>query len=237
MCKKLIFVICVLALASISFAEVIGNWEQTMDDWVDLGGTTLSYSLGGTLDDYSLKVVAPSPTWGAPIIGKILTTDQINKIVDGTYTEFTLDVIRWASDWIPDGSVWTPESRLLFSLSATAWDEEGVQKSYGAGQEMLGAEWYPSSILEGHLPPGMTDPDLDGWMMSATWSLDAQRAAIQDLLDQGYIYDMTVDIRLFTKTLGYTSPVTYRLDNAQLIPEPATLALLSLGLAILRRKH
>ena len=233
--KKLIFVICVLALASISFAEVIGNWEQTMDDWADLGGTTLSYSPGGTLDNYSLRVVAPATSF-APIISKILTTDQINKIVDGTYTEFTLDVIRWASDWMPDGSLWTPESRLLFSLSATAFDFEGYQMNYGVGQERFGAEWYPSSIPEGHLPPGMTEPDPDG-PMTASWDLAVDAEGIRALIDAGYIYDMTVDIRLLANSLGYMSPVTYYLDNAQLVPEPATLVLLSLGLAMLRRKH
>jgi hypothetical protein len=232
--KLIISFIFALPLAGISWGEVIGNWEQTMDGWAIGEGVTANYSAtGGTNGNWSLKLNCGDKD----VLGRIiLSGEQIDKVLDGTYDMFSLEVTRFATDWRPIPLWLGPlESRVLFSLGFSGFDESGLQYTYGTGVEILGAEWYPSSIPAGHLPPGMTEPDPDG-TMTAAWSLDNQRAAIQCSIDAGYIYDIVMDITLLADVRGYQEPVVYYIDNAQLIPEPATMAFFGLGLLMLGRK-
>lgn len=267
MCKKLLTIICVLALASMSFAEVIGNFGEGtdgLDGWTNESGTesTLSVSsTGATLGGTALKVQVQGPAWYNHIGDKVLSADQMGKVMDGTYTAFTVDVTRFAAEgWTTSDAGWgwwTPESRLFFSLSATAYNEYGQEGSYGGGQEKFGAEWYPSTLNTGDVltAPGMlpwregqqyADPD---GTLTAMWDLAVEAAGIQTaLFNAGFIYAdpdgnamglAGMDIRLIANVTCWNGPgmSTYYLDNAQLIPEPATMTLLALGLALLRRKH
>ncbi|OHB48068.1 MAG: hypothetical protein A2Y10_17305 [Planctomycetes bacterium GWF2_41_51] len=269
MCKKLVSIICVLALTSMGFAEVIGNFGESgngLDGWTDESGSESVLSIsttGATIGSGALRVQVQGPAWYNHIGDKVLSADQMGKIMDGTYTAFTVDVTRFAAEgWTTSDAGWgwwTPESRLFFSLSATAYNEYGQEGSYGGGQEKFGAEWYPSTlnyrslenpdllIAPGMLPDGV-DPDPDG-TLTASWDLAAEVAGIQAaLINAGFIYAdpdgnalglAGMDIRLIANVTCWNGPgmSTYYLDNAQLIPEPATMTLLALGLALLRRKH
>lgn len=266
MCKKLM-VTLVLALAALSYAEVIGNFGEGaggLDGWTNESGSesTLGVSAtGATIGSTALKVQVQGAAWYNHIADKVLTADQMAKVMDGTYDKFTLDVTRFAAEgWTTSDAGWgwwTPESRLFFSLSATAYNEFGQQGSYGGGQEKFGAFWYPSTLNAGDTltAPGMLPwrngqqyADADGTLV-ASWDLAVEVAGIQNALaNQGFIYAdpdgnalglAGMDIRLIANVTCWNGPgpCTYYIDNAQLIPEPATMTLIGLGLALLRRKH
>ena len=181
---------CVLALASASYGEVIGdfgNGTDGLDGWVtmpgeagpDLAPTTASVStIGATLGSTSLKLVSSFPSgygWYEGKIDKVLTAGQAASVADGTYNKFKLDVARFSDDWSAGAwGWWTPENQLFFSLSASAWNDLGVQKFVGGGREILGANWYPSMLAtyrapENRLPwrDGVQYADPDGTMATS----------------------------------------------------------------------
>lgn len=231
MCKKLISFVCVLALASASYGEVIGNWENVNDGWINPWGVTLSYdTIGATVGSKSLKVVVPNATncwWGGDAGNLTLAPAQIAKIVDHTYTELSMDVTRFAADWTFAGNWWLPESSLRWVVDMGLQDGEGNWAYPAAIDSMIGAKWYPA-YLAGE-PWNRPDPPSNGPDGTITEIFSLQ--PVFDILDayEGYQV-MGMDMHLMPIAQDYgPGSATYYLDNAQLVPEPATIALLGLG--------
>lgn len=246
MYTKLVSLICVLALASTSFGEVLYDFGDGLAGWEGGWGplTLTDDTHGATLGPNSLKMVIDDASnfWWSGDLGKLaLTEDQVAKVVDRTYTEIKIDVTRAFDDWEFAGNWWWPESALRFTCDAGAWNEARTDQVYpSAIDTMIGARWYPTYLAEdpwNRTPPEQADGPDD---ITVTYSISL--APIQDELDAadaaGYSYDIDIGVHCMPIAQDYVGPVTYYIDNMQLVPEPATIALFGMGgLALLRRKR
>jgi hypothetical protein len=257
MCKKLMSLMCFLALVSTSFGIEVANFGESgngLDGFIVEWGITASVdTIGATSGSGSLKIVSTSG-WYQGSMDKTLTAQQVAAITSGTATSVAIDMTRFASDWTlpvlpPEGgpyvgdngqTMWVPESRLFCSVSIGAQNADGDWNYYGGGQEatMLGGSWYPSTLDPAHWPwlNGVQYVDADG-TSTELFDLAPVIAGLNGLIANGFDQNIGMDMRLIINAPGYTGSTTYYLDNIQLIPEPATMTLLGLGLALLRRKH
>jgi hypothetical protein len=244
MCKKFLVLCLGLIMASASYGDiVIGDWENgSMDGWtVEWGETTSFGGTGATLGSSALKVMPGWTEWYVGAMDRVLTAGEVASVSSRTVDMFKLDVARYAADWTQDGwGWWTPESRVFFSISLGLQNDDDEWYYWGAGQEVLGGAWYPSSLDPAHLPwrGGVQYADPDG-PMTVEWSLTAVQNAWDAAVANGFYRNGGMDIRLICNIPDYVAPgAAYYLDNARLTPEPATMALLGLGgLAMIRRKR
>jgi hypothetical protein len=242
MYKKFLVLALAIGLASTSYGVVIGDFENSsMDSWVVEWGETTSFSAtGATVGSSALKVMPSWTEWYVGAMDRVLSGSEMSLVTSRTADKFKLDVTRFAADWTPGAwGWWTPESRIFLSVSFGLQNDDGDWYYYGAGAEVLGAAWYPSSIAPDHLPVGKLTPDPDG-TMTAEWSLTTVQNAWDTAIANGFYLNGGMDIRLICNIPDYyANPgATYYIDNIQLTPEPATMVLLGLGgLAMIRRKR
>jgi thioredoxin len=107
-----------LALSSVSYGILLGDWEKNMDGWTNAGyGAVKTYSTtGATLNQYSLKIIAPSGLTDA-IVFDVIAQNRVDDFRKNN--KISVDVTRLASEWIGSGSYC--ELLLCVNAGGSGW--------------------------------------------------------------------------------------------------------------------
>jgi hypothetical protein len=149
---------------------VIGNWEQSLDGWLPISGTT-SYSsdIGVTLDNYSLKQVIPS---GSGYVLWIELTEVLGG-ADAFFANntFSIDVTRLASEW--SGAL-SGNIHMYIAAEGDAFHDYGTANSSWSpenGNRTMTLSWDYSDSLE-LVDPNASLLKIIVWQESANFTGD-----------------------------------------------------------------
>ncbi|MBN2019838.1 MAG: hypothetical protein JW749_06395 [Sedimentisphaerales bacterium] len=223
MCRILAFVL-ILIMSSISYADVIGDWEDSSgDDWIDNTNSLsiadpnnaamyslLSSSTGATLGTYSLAV-SPGSGWKQCL--RINLESKTGAVADFlANTQFRIDVTYNSGDW-PADTTYAQVYEVALNESGYGWhDIGGAHDQTGAN----GAVFYDT--LNPGYPGGLplVDPGIPGTTLTGTWIWDYSgiKSQITATPSEGYIQ--------FIFALNSNQAGIYYFDNARLVTLPAT---------------
>lgn len=219
MSRKLISFVCVLALASTSYGVVIGNWENSNDGWIDWGNKLL-------VDDPCNMPVKVTGTAGYQYdtsegITLGSTSLEVTQSGWGQSLSIKLQDAGHIADFLANDTF-----EIDMSVAATAGITSGYSQINAVSMNAEGAGWQ--DVASGN-------PVNFYWWEGRpdeTQTLTVDYTAFRDLIDPSPGW---IEI-IFALNTGDGAPPEMYFDNAQLTPEPTTIALLGLGALALRRR-
>ncbi|MGD0596034.1 MAG: PEP-CTERM sorting domain-containing protein [Sedimentisphaerales bacterium] len=222
MSRTLVAVCLVLAMASVSFAGtqgqirpgavMIGNWEN-----------------GADMEGWATDPTGTAYIEITPGIGNTVGDNSLLVAYNGGYWQ-----LMWTAPWSNDQQrnlvpALGPYCKLSFDLTLTGgaagWDDFDEKLSLNSDGPSGYQELYPTVLNDDGSPSG------HDW---GSWTGTFKRTYTTDVSG----YDATGATWFVIRISGQGWPQNgVYLDNVEICPEPATMALLGLGgLALIRRK-
>lgn len=233
--KKYVLMLLLTGLVSVSSADVIGDFEGTLDGWAGSDGVTLAAgSTGVTLNAGALTATPDAGfSWGI----KTNDTAKAAGLAGTTGHMLYADVTFITAEWSTTGNL----QDVYVGFAQIAMQGNGPSGSMGwtefKASSDTGNPGYPGFWTPYEPWYGETQTRTIGFDLSV--DKDGNPVDLYSVFGGGaWWFELIFSTNIGSNDGGVVAPGNYYIDNIRLesIPEPASLALLGFGALILRRR-